>query len=256
MDVRARGAGRTSAPSCPTSEAQATSDHGWRFPQDAERLAPLIAEARRSGVRVSLFMDPHPEADARRRARSAPTASSSTPRAMPARTARRSERAVLARFAATRRSGAARGPGRQRRPRPEPRQPRRFPARRARRAGGVDRPRAGRRRAGARPVRDGARLPPLHSCARLRQATAASASGRRDDLRHRHRHLRHPPHRRYAARAAASASPRRCSARSEIDVFRCRRRAGRGARHRATWQRAFPPRRPSPRRSAWACACR
>ncbi|RZL62826.1 MAG: pyridoxine 5'-phosphate synthase [Variovorax sp.] len=45
----------------PDSEDQATSDHGWRFPDDAERLRPLIAEARALGVRVSLFMDPEPD---------------------------------------------------------------------------------------------------------------------------------------------------------------------------------------------------
>lgn len=44
----------------PDSEGQFTSDHGWSFPQDAERLAPLIAECRALGVRVSLFMDPEP----------------------------------------------------------------------------------------------------------------------------------------------------------------------------------------------------
>ena len=45
----------------PDSEEQFTSDHGWSFPQDAERLAPLIAECKALGVRVSLFMDPVPE---------------------------------------------------------------------------------------------------------------------------------------------------------------------------------------------------
>ena len=45
----------------PDSEGQFTSDHGWRFPQDAVRLRPLIAQARAAGVRVSLFMDPEPE---------------------------------------------------------------------------------------------------------------------------------------------------------------------------------------------------
>ncbi|ABM43386.1 pyridoxine 5'-phosphate synthase [Acidovorax sp. JS42] len=45
----------------PDSQDQFTSDHGWSFPQDAERLAPLIAECRQLGVRVSLFMDPVPE---------------------------------------------------------------------------------------------------------------------------------------------------------------------------------------------------
>ena len=46
----------------PDTEGQFTSDHGWAFPQDAARLAPLIAEAKSLGVRVSLFMDPLPEA--------------------------------------------------------------------------------------------------------------------------------------------------------------------------------------------------
>ena len=44
----------------PDGEGQFTSDHGWSFPQDAERLAPLIAECKALGVRVSLFMDPIP----------------------------------------------------------------------------------------------------------------------------------------------------------------------------------------------------
>jgi len=46
----------------PDSVEQFTSDHGWNLPQDQERLAPLIAECRQLGVRVSLFMDPLPEA--------------------------------------------------------------------------------------------------------------------------------------------------------------------------------------------------
>ena len=41
----------------PDAEGQFTSDHGWRFPGDAERLRPLIAECHALGVRVSLFMD-------------------------------------------------------------------------------------------------------------------------------------------------------------------------------------------------------
>jgi pyridoxine 5-phosphate synthase len=44
----------------PDSEGQFTSDHGWAFPQDAERLQLLIAECKSLGVRVSLFMDPIP----------------------------------------------------------------------------------------------------------------------------------------------------------------------------------------------------
>jgi pyridoxine 5-phosphate synthase len=46
----------------PDSVEQSTSDHGWQFPQDAQRLAPLVDEARALGVRVSLFMDPLPQA--------------------------------------------------------------------------------------------------------------------------------------------------------------------------------------------------
>ena len=46
----------------PDAVDQATSDHGWQFPQDAQRLAPLVAEARSLGVRVSLFIDPVPAA--------------------------------------------------------------------------------------------------------------------------------------------------------------------------------------------------
>lgn len=52
----------------PDSEDQFTSDHGWSFPQDAERLRPLIAECRQLGVRVSLFMDPVPAQMAQARA--------------------------------------------------------------------------------------------------------------------------------------------------------------------------------------------
>lgn len=46
----------------PDSEGQFTSDHGWDLRADADRVRPLIAEAKALGVRVSLFMDPDPEA--------------------------------------------------------------------------------------------------------------------------------------------------------------------------------------------------
>lgn len=46
----------------PDSEDQFTSDHGWTFPEDAERLQPLIEQAHARGVRVSLFMDPDADA--------------------------------------------------------------------------------------------------------------------------------------------------------------------------------------------------
>ncbi len=44
----------------PDAEGQFTSDHGWRFPEDAERLRPLIAQVQAWGARVSLFMDADP----------------------------------------------------------------------------------------------------------------------------------------------------------------------------------------------------
>jgi len=44
----------------PDSEGQFTSDHGWTFPQDADRLQPLVARAQALGARVSLFMDAEP----------------------------------------------------------------------------------------------------------------------------------------------------------------------------------------------------
>ncbi|WP_332776152.1 pyridoxine 5'-phosphate synthase [Polaromonas sp.] len=52
----------------PDSEGQFTSDHGWSFPDDAQRLKPIIDELHALGVRVSLFMDPVPEAMAAARA--------------------------------------------------------------------------------------------------------------------------------------------------------------------------------------------
>jgi len=51
----------------PDSTEQATSDHGWDLAADGARLRPLIAELKTLGVRVSLFMDPLPEAMARAR---------------------------------------------------------------------------------------------------------------------------------------------------------------------------------------------
>jgi pyridoxine 5-phosphate synthase len=52
----------------PDSEGQFTSDHGWNLPADADRLRPVIAQAKAAGVRVSLFMDPLPEAMAHAKA--------------------------------------------------------------------------------------------------------------------------------------------------------------------------------------------
>jgi pyridoxine 5-phosphate synthase len=52
----------------PDDAAQATSDHGWDLAGDGGRLAPLVAEARSLGIRVSLFMDPEPGAMAKAQA--------------------------------------------------------------------------------------------------------------------------------------------------------------------------------------------
>jgi len=46
----------------PDTVGQFTSDHGWVLPADAAVLKPLIDECHALGVRVSLFMDPLPEA--------------------------------------------------------------------------------------------------------------------------------------------------------------------------------------------------
>ena len=59
-ELRARGLPLHQLTLVPDSEGQFTSDHGWGFPQDADRLRPLIAEAQALGARVSLFMDPEP----------------------------------------------------------------------------------------------------------------------------------------------------------------------------------------------------
>jgi pyridoxine 5-phosphate synthase len=59
-EVRAQGLPLHQLTFVPDSEGQFTSDHGWGFPQDAERLRPLIARAQALGARVSLFMDPEP----------------------------------------------------------------------------------------------------------------------------------------------------------------------------------------------------
>ena len=49
----------------PDASAQLTSDHGWDLARDGERLAPVIADLKARGCRVSLFVDPVPETVAR-----------------------------------------------------------------------------------------------------------------------------------------------------------------------------------------------
>lgn len=46
----------------PDESGAFTSDHGWSLPSDIERLRPMVQQARASGARVSLFMDPEPAA--------------------------------------------------------------------------------------------------------------------------------------------------------------------------------------------------
>jgi pyridoxine 5-phosphate synthase len=46
----------------PDSPDAATSDHGWDLKRDAQRLAPMVKELKSLGCRVSIFMDPLPEA--------------------------------------------------------------------------------------------------------------------------------------------------------------------------------------------------
>ena len=94
----------------PDTQGQTTSDHGWDLTRDAVGLAPLIAEARTLGVRVSLFMDAEPAAMVQARALGADrvelytepyAAAHGTPRQV----------AELARFAAAARAAQAAGLG-------------------------------------------------------------------------------------------------------------------------------------------------
>ena len=92
----------------PDSEGQFTSDHGWDFPADAQRLRPLIAEAKSLGVRVSLFMDPLPDAMAAAKAVGADRVELYTESYASA-FGTADKRAVLAGFAAAARAAQAAG---------------------------------------------------------------------------------------------------------------------------------------------------
>lgn len=46
----------------PDESGQFTSDHGWNLQADGEKLKPIIAELNALNIRVSLFMDPTPDA--------------------------------------------------------------------------------------------------------------------------------------------------------------------------------------------------
>jgi len=94
----------------PDSESQSTSDHGWSFPEDAERLRPVIAEAKALGVRVSLFMDPIPEMMAAVKAVGADRVELYT-EAYAASRGTSNEAAVLARYVESARAAQAAGLG-------------------------------------------------------------------------------------------------------------------------------------------------
>ena len=49
-DLRARSLPVHQVTFVPDGEGQFTSDHGWSFPADADRLRPLIAQAQRMGL--------------------------------------------------------------------------------------------------------------------------------------------------------------------------------------------------------------
>ena len=57
-DVKDKGLPLHQLTFVPDSEGQFTSDHGWLFPADGQRLSAVVAEGRALGARVSLFMDP------------------------------------------------------------------------------------------------------------------------------------------------------------------------------------------------------
>ncbi len=45
----------------PVTPGEVTSDHGWSLPEEHDRLVPVIADLKKRGIRVSIFMDPDPE---------------------------------------------------------------------------------------------------------------------------------------------------------------------------------------------------
>jgi len=44
----------------PVTPGEVTSDHGYRFPEDAETLRPVVEKLKSLGIRVSIFMDAEP----------------------------------------------------------------------------------------------------------------------------------------------------------------------------------------------------
>ncbi|MEM1056802.1 MAG: pyridoxine 5'-phosphate synthase [Bacteroidota bacterium] len=54
--------GPTQATLVPDTSEQLTSDHGWDLFRDAARLGPVVEDLKARGCRVSLFLDPDPDA--------------------------------------------------------------------------------------------------------------------------------------------------------------------------------------------------
>lgn len=94
----------------PDGESQFTSDHGWDLAADGRRLQPLIDECHALGVRVSLFMDPLPEAMALARTAGADRVELYT-EPYAAAYGKAAHDAQLARFSATSRAALAAGLG-------------------------------------------------------------------------------------------------------------------------------------------------
>jgi len=87
-----------------------TSDHGWNLAHDSARLQPVVAELKKLGIRVSLFMDPLPEMMAAAAATGAQRVELYTePYASTFRTV--DEPAMVERYAAAARSAQAAGLG-------------------------------------------------------------------------------------------------------------------------------------------------
>jgi len=61
-EAAAEAGGLAQATLVPDTPGQATSDHGWDLARDGERLAPVVERLQGLGCRVSLFVDPAPDA--------------------------------------------------------------------------------------------------------------------------------------------------------------------------------------------------
>ncbi len=220
-----------------------TSDHGWNLPADAERLAPVIGRARALGARVSLFMDPLPEAmqeAAQLGAHRVELYTEPYARAFgtPA------EDAMLERYANSARAARAVGLGVNAGHDLNLQNLARF----LRAVPGVDEVSIGHALI-ADALEFGLADTVGRYLAEIRKA------GLRHDLRHRHRHRRNRAHPRRRRRASATASHTGSSARANWSAIGTGEPIRRSAAS-STWRRASLPRRPSPRHSASACACR